>query len=287
MKLPPFDPYHVLGMPANATAEQIKAAHRKLVRQHHPDRNRDPAATVRFMRIQEAYGLLSDPARRGEYDQHVEKQRRERAERARREQEELQAVQRAQVARHSQSPPVSAPAAVEYETRPRTHHSRVHRLTVSFITNVFGSILAAIIAGVVAYWADTHERRDQIIFLDALPALCGIVGLLVASHLTYTVAAYLVGLLDGRQTLWGSDLRRERSPASDHKHQSIPAPDEGSGVATKDPFPSGTWAAYQELVRRGEIIESDPHEPVKRKRRGSVDVMNTAQGADSVGTGPD
>ena len=46
------------------------AGPRKLVRQYHPDMNRDnPAATEKFKEVQEAYDALSDPQRRKQYDQ--------------------------------------------------------------------------------------------------------------------------------------------------------------------------------------------------------------------------
>jgi DnaJ-class molecular chaperone len=64
------DYYDILGVPRNASADQIKAAHRKLVRKFHPDVNKgDRSAEERFKEVQEAYDVLSDPTRRGNYDQ--------------------------------------------------------------------------------------------------------------------------------------------------------------------------------------------------------------------------
>ncbi len=63
------DFYTVLGVPADADAETIKKAYRKLARTHHPDANQnDPAAEKRFKEIGEAYGVLSDPEQRKQYD---------------------------------------------------------------------------------------------------------------------------------------------------------------------------------------------------------------------------
>jgi len=62
------DYYEVLGVPRNATKEEIKAAFRKLALQYHPDRNKSPEAEEKFKLISEAYAVLSDDEKRREYD---------------------------------------------------------------------------------------------------------------------------------------------------------------------------------------------------------------------------
>src|SRR3954447_1434540 len=63
------DLYKVLGVSKSASAEELKQAHRKLVRKYHPDRNPgDEAAEARFKEVQAAYDVLSDPNKRKQYD---------------------------------------------------------------------------------------------------------------------------------------------------------------------------------------------------------------------------
>jgi len=66
------DYYKTLGVPKDATADQIKKAYRKLARQHHPDARAGGGGTGSedtFKEISEAYDVLSDPKRRAEYDE--------------------------------------------------------------------------------------------------------------------------------------------------------------------------------------------------------------------------
>jgi DnaJ-class molecular chaperone len=63
------DYYLILGLDKNAPEQEIRAAYRRLAFQYHPDRNKeDPAATEKMKEINEAYAILSDPSKRGEYD---------------------------------------------------------------------------------------------------------------------------------------------------------------------------------------------------------------------------
>ncbi len=64
------DYYEVLGVPKNASNDDLKSAFRRLARQYHPDVNSEPDAEERFKEINEAYAVLSDAERRAAYDRY-------------------------------------------------------------------------------------------------------------------------------------------------------------------------------------------------------------------------
>lgn len=66
-----LDAYRVLGVRPGVTQDELKAAHRALVRRHHPDlapAAQRAAADRRLRDINVAYGLVRDPTARAEYD---------------------------------------------------------------------------------------------------------------------------------------------------------------------------------------------------------------------------
>jgi DnaJ-class molecular chaperone len=64
------DYYHNLGIPDNASQEEIKGAFRKLAFKHHPDTNpgNEKQSEEKFKEINEAYGVLGDKNKRQQYD---------------------------------------------------------------------------------------------------------------------------------------------------------------------------------------------------------------------------
>lgn len=71
------DYYYFLGIPQNASAEDIKKAYRKLSLKYHPDKNEnDDYFSDRFKEVREAYEMLTDPQRKRIYDQNLGSQQR-------------------------------------------------------------------------------------------------------------------------------------------------------------------------------------------------------------------
>lgn len=71
------DYYYFLGIPQNASAEDIKKAYRKLSLKYHPDKNEnDDYFSDRFKEVKEAYETLTDPQRKRIYDQNLGSQQR-------------------------------------------------------------------------------------------------------------------------------------------------------------------------------------------------------------------
>jgi curved DNA-binding protein CbpA len=63
-----FDPYATLGIPTGASRDEAARAHRRLAKEFHPDVNPGAAAAQRMRRINQAWRILSNPARRARYD---------------------------------------------------------------------------------------------------------------------------------------------------------------------------------------------------------------------------
>lgn len=66
-----FEPYEVLGVHRRASNQEIRKAYKVKAKLWHPDLNRDdPDAVAKFVEVNAAYELLSDPDRRRSFDNH-------------------------------------------------------------------------------------------------------------------------------------------------------------------------------------------------------------------------
>jgi len=64
----PDDFYDLLGLPRDATQDEVRRAYREKVREYHPDLNDDPRAQAQFTALKKAYDTLGDPNERQDYD---------------------------------------------------------------------------------------------------------------------------------------------------------------------------------------------------------------------------
>lgn len=62
------DPYATLGVPRGATQRQVQQAYRRLAKRYHPDLHPDAETTARMRRVNQAWEVLSNPARRARHD---------------------------------------------------------------------------------------------------------------------------------------------------------------------------------------------------------------------------
>lgn len=64
------DYYEILGVPRDASEEEVRKAYRQKALEYHPDRNKSPDAERKFKEINEAYHVLSDAETRAQYDRY-------------------------------------------------------------------------------------------------------------------------------------------------------------------------------------------------------------------------
>ncbi|MBL6449046.1 J domain-containing protein [Fulvivirga sp. 29W222] len=67
--------YHILGLDNFASQSEIKSAYRRLAKKYHPDKNSgDPDSEEKFKRVNKAYKVLTNPAKKPSYDQLLKQQ---------------------------------------------------------------------------------------------------------------------------------------------------------------------------------------------------------------------
>ncbi|KAM4643887.1 dnaJ homolog subfamily C member 16 [Discoglossus pictus] len=65
-----FDPYRILGISRTASQADIKKAYKKLAREWHPDKNKNPGAEDKFIQVSKAYEILSNEEKRSNFDRY-------------------------------------------------------------------------------------------------------------------------------------------------------------------------------------------------------------------------
>jgi molecular chaperone DnaJ len=66
--MPNLNPYEVLDVDPNASADEIKKAYKKLAKKYHPDSNKDTGASDNFKDVSEAYDILGDAESKRQFD---------------------------------------------------------------------------------------------------------------------------------------------------------------------------------------------------------------------------
>jgi hypothetical protein len=118
------DFYKVLGIRRDAGLEDIKRAYRELAKKHHPDKNKDAQAPKRFVEIQRAHEVLTDPQKRKIFDQTGQDPDDPEV------QQEIQMKERRQRFRHHD--PVAEMLFGRYERAMRQHDIQSHTQTLTW-----------------------------------------------------------------------------------------------------------------------------------------------------------
>lgn len=128
--------YAVLGLNSSATIDEIRRAYRILARRYHPDVNPGAASEEKFKKVAQAYGVLSEPDKRKQYDLELERAEVERSTRGRAFTEYARAAQHAR-ARQSAKPgprprPMSSPRPEFSKDQFRTNSGKESKIRKAF-----------------------------------------------------------------------------------------------------------------------------------------------------------
>lgn len=122
-----YDHYRVLGIPRDATPQEVKRAYRDRVKACHPDRNESPQANTLFHAVHKAYETLRDTERRRAYDERLANYRHV----------------------HQPAPPPPRPAHRRYATRDDRPVSRFAFVGLHVTGLCFGiSLISGILVGI-------------------------------------------------------------------------------------------------------------------------------------------
>jgi len=171
-----LDYYSVLEIRPSADTADVNAAFRRLAWRYHPDRNPAPCATLQFQDINEAHQVLSDPARRAEYDARW----------------------------HPRTPPRHAPrsAPAHRSHRRWRHHRHARAVLLTLVAVLFVSSAWAVIFTAMTV---AHSGGMGYIYDAAAPALSG-----ASADCSFSMEIFPVDYVDQRgrlQTGWETEVR--------------------------------------------------------------------------------
>ncbi len=167
--------YHILELPTGASLDDIKRSYRSLVKRYHPDLNKEPDASRKFMEVHEAYEFLMNPGRRMSYDSTMNRNPASEEEQRRRERfydvwvKYQQDIARVRAQKYAQSDFESFRKSKYYKATMAANKA----LNVTFLSFCF--VIIAIPMWQYAKQIDLpeHQQRPFIIFL--IPAIAGLI----------------------------------------------------------------------------------------------------------------
>ena len=164
-----LDYYELLGVPVNASQEQIKSAYRQLAMEWHPDRNADVLAPDAMLLLNEAWEVLGDEKLRADYDREQTLARSRVAEAARQRQE--QKTERPDYAGSKLSDPVEPPwyrpTEDDAEGEPTSHGDEGNQTGCGTKGCLWVVVIVVAIVSLIALIGSCSESECERAFRDA------------------------------------------------------------------------------------------------------------------------